>query len=488
MASKSFTPAKTGFTRVFTLKGRAGPTTRPDYEDCMRAGSYSQSFGDIESIELPSSARFGQFDKVDKIQGSVEPGQSSLIGQYAADLSSKLLEMAKQRCAIDVHVNFGKCTNPQLNNVFTKKVIWEDVSLPDWATDDLGALVSSENAKITETSNLSITAMLEILQLTFQQRAPDVATNELVDAVICDIRTCGDCDDYSEGCNDAFVLQGGILGSPGTAPDVLYSDDAGATWATDEITTLISTQAANAIACLGDDVVVVSNTAGSLSYKTKADILAGTPFLWSEVITGFETGGDPNDIWSVGVGAYIVGDGGYVYWLETPSAGVELLENSVITDENLNAVHALDDENAVAVGDSDTILYTTNRITWVVSPAVTGGGNNLNAVWMKRESEWWVVDSAGAVYFTEDTGATWTEKTLPGAGITVLNDIQFMQASIGYIGGVAAGAGALWRSYDGGYSWVRLPEGVGTLVGDSVTISAIAACSEDPNKIGRAHV
>jgi hypothetical protein len=446
----------------------------------MRAGGYSQSFGDIDSIEIPSSEEYGRFDEIDKIQGAIERGSSTLIGQYAADLISKLFAITKQRCPIDVHVNFGACSNPQDNNVFTKKLIWEDVSLPSWSTDDLGTLGSDGNAPVMETSDLSIKEMVEIIQLTFQERAPDVVINQLIDAVICDRRTCGDCDDYSEGCDKGFVLQGGLLGSPGTAPDIIYTGDAGITWASDEILTLLSTQAADGLACLGNYLVVISNAAGSLSYKEQVTILAGTGGGWTEVTTGFVVGGEPNDIWSVGVGAFIVGNSGYTYWLTEPSAGVAVLDAGVATAQNLNAVHALDEENAVAVGQSDTIIYTTNRITWSVASA-TGGGNHLQGVWMKSQKEWWVVDDGGGLYYTKDTGVTWTAKLPPGAGITALYDIQFQQDSIGYLCGVAGGVGAIWRSYDGGYSWVRLPEGIGTLVGGSTQMNAIAACSEDPN-------
>lgn len=477
----SFDPAKTAFSRVFITPGQAGPTHEPEYQSCLRAGSVSQGFGDIERIECPSDDAYGEFDEIGRVQGAIERASSSLMGRYAADVASRLLELARNRCAADVQVHFGKCTNPRSFNTFTKALIWEDAVLTNYSTEDLGALESGENSSVIENTDLSIGTFYEVLQLTLQERAPDVVVNQLVDAVVCDIRACGDCDDYSEGCNKAYVLQGGILGSPGTPPDVLYTGDKGSTWASDEILPLTNAQSANAIACLNDYVIVVSNDAGSVIYKIANTIQAGTPGAWTEITTGIVAGGEPNDIWSTGVGAYVVGDGGYVYYMEDPTLGVTAVDAGVAaSSNNLNAVHALSDERAVAVGDSDTIIYTEDRVTWVAA-TVTGGGNNLQGVWMRSEKEWWVVDDGGSLWYTLDQGQNWTQKALPGIATTALYDVQFATNSVGYVAGVSNSVGAVYRTYDGGYSWVKLPEQVGSLPGSSTQVSAIATCINDPN-------
>lgn len=472
----SFNPAKTAFSRVFLIEGRAGPTREPEYQSCLRSGGVDQSFGDIEKIECPSDDEYGQFIEVGSIQGAIERASSSLMGRYAADLASELLELARKRCAVDVQVHFGACTNPKVFNTFTKALVWENVSLTNYSTEDLGALSSDENAAIMETSDISIGNFYEVLQLTFQQRASTLVTSTLADAVICDLRTCGECGLFSDGCYKAFVLQNTI--DEGNTTDVIYTDDKGQTWALDNVNT--TTEISNAITCLGDYVFVVSNADGSLHYKEKDVILAGTPLLWTGVVTGFVDDGEPNDVWSVGIGAYIVGDGGYVYYTTDPTLGVTVLDASEATTNDLNAIHALSDELAVAVGDSDTIIYTTNRVSWVLATE-TGGGGNLLGVWMRSETEWWVVDDNGDVWYTLNSGVTWTEKTIPGIAITALYNIQFASDSVGYIAGVANGAGALWRTYDGGYSWVKLPEGTGTLPGSSTQMTAIASCIHDVN-------
>lgn len=475
----SFDPAKSAFSRIFLIEGGARPDHTPKYMSCMKASGVSQSFGDITKIECPSSEEYGQFEEVGQIQGAVERATSSLIGRYASDLESDMLRIAKQRCSIDVQVHIGKCTDPRVFNVFTKNFIWEGVSLTNYSTDDLGALGSDENAVINQTSDLSIQNIYEVLPLTFSERASDIMTNEVVDVVICDRISCGDCDNESDGCQRIYEIVGGITGSPGTPPDIKYSLDKGLTWALNEVTSLTPGEAAHAIACLGDYLFVVSNASNSLHWKTLANVNAGTVGGWTEVATGFVAAAEPRDVWSVGVGAFIVGDSGYVYWTDDPTNGVSVLDAGIATSNQLNAVHAISDEFAVAVGNSDTIIFTNNRVNWQAAGAVTGTGANLVAVWVVNEEQWWVLTTSGGVYYTLDGGDSWTAVTLPGNKDT-LHNIAFSSKSIGYICGSYSNAGRAWRTYDGGYSWVSLPEGSGNLP-TARDLNALAACEYDQN-------
>lgn len=475
----SFNPAKTAYSRVFIIDGRARPDHEPDFQSCMKAGSLDQSFGDIEKIECPDPTRYGGFEEVGQIQGSVDRASSALTGRYAADMASALLEIARRRCAADVQYHFGECTDPRIFNSFTKALILEDAYLPSWSVDDLGALESGENSPVNENVDLSIGKFYEVLQLTYAERGADVALNEVVDVVICDMMTCGECEDESWGCEKIYALAGGILGSEGTAPDIYYSLDKGSIWAEDEINTLVALQTADALACLGNYLFVVSNDSGSLHWKLRADVDAGVALGWAEVSTGFVVTKEPNDVWSVGTGAFIVGDGGYVYWTTDPTAGVSVLDAGVADPSHLNAVHAISDEFAVAVGEDDSIIWTKNRTGWQVSAAVTGSGAHLTAIWIKDEKEWWVTTIDGGLYYTLDGGVSWTEKTLPGT-VSVLHDIQFATDSVVYVSGHAGNVGKAWRSYDGGYSFVALPEGTGNLP-TARDFNALAACEDDVN-------
>jgi len=446
----------------------------------MRAGTAEQSFGDIERIECPDPDGYGLFDEIGFIQGAIERATSSLIGRYASDLASDLLEIAKRRCTADIQVHFGVCTDPRSFNTFTKAVLFENVSLTSWSVDELGALSSDENSAINETVDLSIDEVIEVLPMAFVGRAADLLFNEAVDVVICDQQGCGDeCEDESTGCEKIYVLVGGITGSPGTPPDIVYSTDKGATWAIDEVTSLLATEGANALACIGDYVVVVSNDSNSLEWKLRALINAGTAFNWTEVALGFVLTGEPNDIWSVGTYAFIVGDGGYIYGCTDPTAGVTVLDAGVATTEDLLAVHALDDQFVVAVGENDAIVWAPDGVTFAAATA-TGGGGDLQCIWIKGEREWYIGDDNGDIYYSLDQGTTWTLTAAVPGGATIIHDIQFASNSVAYACGNLSDVGKIWRTYSSGNSWVTMPDGVGILP-VALDLNALAACEFDEN-------
>jgi len=489
----SYTPGKTAFSRVFTIEGRARPDHEPKFQAWMKASGVSQSFGDAEKIEAPSSAIYGEFEEIGYTQGSTDRATSSLISRYAADLASYLLELAKKRCPADIQVHFGACTDPRIFTAFTKVLVWENVTLPSYSTDDLGSLESGENTKINETSDLSIGRFYEVLPLTIQLRSTDVVVNPLVDAVFCDQPSCGDCEDISDGCLKAYVLQGGTTGSPGTAPDVIYTLDGGNMFISDEINSMLSSETAQAITCFGGYVVVMENASQSMHWKSQSDIDDAVAGGWTEV-TGFNVAGGPLNVWGVGIGAFVVGSGGYVYWINDPTNTVttsDVMDAGVAAGGNdLNGVHALDDERAVAVGDSDTIVYTVNGVSWSAATTVTGSGDGLNCVWMRNKDEWWVgtdgsVTGEGRVYYTLNAGKTWTRLDLPGVTPTSITDMQFATASVGYIVGNTAASVITYRTYAAGGKLTTkvMPEGTGSLPGSAISMNALAACVYDPNLV-----
>jgi len=402
------------------------------------------------------------------------------MGHYALDVRSTLLKLAKQGCPADAQVHFGKCLNPMdFNEGFLKSLMFETARLTNWSTGDLGSL--DEGAAIDETAPLTARAMYEVLPLALAEKADDVVVNPVRDVVICDRIGCGDCDDESDGCQIVYALADATPGSPGTAGDVIWSIDGGENWESDEINSLDAAEAPSALACLGKYVVVVSNDSASLHYKTKASINAGTAGEWVEVATGVVAGGEPNDIWSVGTLAFVVGDGGYIYTCTDPTLGVVAVDTGDATTEDLYAVHAISEERAVAVGASDAVVFTTNRITWQTGDATGGGGDN-QAVWMHDKDVWSVGDDAGGLYYTLDQADNWTLKGLPGAPGQIF-DIAYSTKSVGYAVGInTAGTGGwMARTFNGGYSWRAMPEGPGALPGTPGFIQAVAACVEDAN-------
>ena len=475
-----FTPAQTGFSRLWLTEGRARPDHKPSYESCHVLSGMDEDAGTPEPIKCPDPTRYGYFVSQGQILPVPSDPTTEITGRYAVDIASTLKRLKDQGCALDLQAHMGDCEDPMdFNAGFQKALIIEGARLTNWSTDALGSV--EEGAAVNETSAVTAVQTYEVLPLTITERAEDTVVNAIRDVVICDRVGCGECDDESDGCQIIYSLADAAAGSPGTPGDVIYSLDGGATHASNEIDTLDASEAPSALACLGQYVIVVSNDSGSLHYKTKAAINAGTVGGWTEVTTGFVGGGEPSDIWSVGTLAFICGSGGYIYSLTDPTLGVTVLDAGITTTEDLYAVHAISEQRAVAVGDNDAVVYTENGTEWQVGDATGGGALNI-CVWMHSEKVWFVGDTSGSFYYTLDKADNWTAKALPGAPGGVY-DVAFSTQSVGYVSGIntAGTGGYAARTYDGGYSWVVLPEGPGSLPGTPGFLQALAACVEDAN-------
>ena len=469
-------PATKGSSRVFIIEGRARADHVPVYRSCLRAGAQDLSAGDVSNIECPDPDKYNSWIPVGQIQGQLGRPTSDLQGRYALDEESYLLRITKARCAIDVQVHYGECASPSDFNTFTKIKVYPNALLSNHSTDEEGSLGSDGQGEINETSALSAEDVYEILPLKFAERGGAAVVNPIVDVVICDTVSCGDCDEESDGCEKIYAVDDGLTGSPGTQPDLVWSLDKGATFDAENIDSLVDGETTDGLACLGIYVVVVSNADGGLHYKERS--LIGDGSAWTRNALGIVVGSEPNDIWSVGTYAFIVGDTGYVYGTTDPTITTIVLDAGVAVTDNLNAVHAINDQFAVAVGENGAVIYTENQVSW--QAATVCGANNLLCIWVKSETEWWCGDSGGVLYYTLDKGVTWTIKALPGAGWTLVNDIQFGTNSVGHIVADKAATGHALQSFDGGNSWIEVPNLVGAL--PTVTsLVALAACKHDVN-------
>lgn len=477
----TFDPAKSGFSRVFLIEGGPRPDHEPDFQACLVAGAIERSFGDVTDIECPDPSEYGNFITVGQIRGADERATVTLNGRYAVDVASELLRLAQKKCEVDVHIHFGADSNPSEFRTFTKALVLENAILQDWSTDELGALESGNQNPVGESTNVSAADVWEVLPITTSQRASDITLNEIVDITIYDSSSCGSGSrDDSDGCQRVFAVAKATVGSPGTPPDLLYSLTGGSTWQTTEVDTLTSAEDPTGVAGVGGYIVVISEDADSLSYADRDDFDGTTNPTWTEVTTGVVAAGSPRAIYSVDTLAFVAGEGGYVYSFSDPGSGLTALDEGSATSDDLADVHALSENLAVAVGANGSVVYTTDGETWSATSA-NPSANGLTAVLMLSESVWLVGDDAGDLYYTTNSGSSWTAKAFPGSGSGSVIDLAASPA-----GGVwlshqtAATAGRLLRSYDGGHQWLVMPENVGSIPAND-KITALATCEKDAN-------
>jgi photosystem II stability/assembly factor-like uncharacterized protein len=201
------------------------------------------------------------------------------------------------------------------------------------------------------------------------------------------------------------------------------------------------------------------------------------------VTAGFAVAIEPMAISSGGPRAtWIVGEDGYIYFVEDPTMGVVAQDEGVATTQDLLAVHAFDSSNVLAVGNSNAVVFTDNGgETWqaATGPSVAV---NLTACWMLSSTLWLVGNANGDLWYTADAGLTWTEIALPGTP-TSITDIRFVDDTVGYLAiGTAGPAGRILRTMDGGATWYILPEQTASgVIPANDRINSLAPCPENHN-------
>lgn len=478
----SYIPAQTGLSRVFIIEGRARPDHRPAYHSHWMAGSPSIDIGDIERIESNDPDRYDRFVEIGTIQGARSRATLTLTGRYALELKSTMLRLAMQECHFDIHINLGQCDSPRDYNTFNKKMILEDAAITNFTTTDIGALSSDARAVIDESVDVSAESIYELVQVSVSSRGGDVITNELVDVVRCDSASCGDCQESSTGCSKFFAVSLTAGGSPGTPADVVFTLDGGTTWNAHDIETLTS-ESPTGVGCLGVYLMVISQTAGSISYALLSEFDGTTDPAFTEVTTGFVASKGPRAIATVGNKAFIVGAGGYIYVTQDPTGGVTVLDAGILYTDDYNDVRAFTEEFAVAVGNAGRIVKTENGTTWAAVTSPVGVGVNLNTVEVLSKNVWIIGTSAGTTYYTLNGGTSWTAGSFPGSGSGVVYSIRKSTDSVLYMAhATTAPKGRLLRSTNGGYDWVVMPEGSGVLPAND-RINALATCPDNPDVV-----
>lgn len=476
---------KSSQTRLFTIEDRANPSSRPLYQSLGRALGVSWPQGDITPVRIPDPSQYGKFITIDRIKGQQGLPTVSIEARLTRDLSD-LLALVRKGCAIDIQVHSGVCEDPRdFNGGWEKIYVLEGADASSYDTGELGALDADQEAVINETVPFTGEDYYEIKRIVGSELGAAEVVQQIVDIIICDSRQCGECGVPSNGCEKIFAITMSAGGSPGLPAELIFSDDGGSTIQDTTVTTLAATEDPTGLACVGVYIVVISNESLSAHYALLADVLEGTE-TWTEIATGLVVAKGPNAIFSLGsVFTWLVGDGGYIYFTDDITSGFTVQSAGAQSVQNLNAIHGIDEDNLVAVGAANVVLFTNDGgETWasVTGPAV---GISLTSVFMKSELVWFVGTAGGELYYTRDGGANWVIKGFPNSGSGAVRDIAFSTGSVGYLahdytpaGGVT---GRVLRTIDGGFSWYVLPEAAGLSLPVNDQITALAACGEDPN-------
>lgn len=479
--STIYVPAQTGKTRVFITLNRARADHDPVYASYAKLTGVSHSHGEVTAVEIPDPDRYDNYLEVDEISGQDSRYTASLVAKFPSSIRSLLQYLDRCKEPFDIHLQFGDCENPSDLTSFSKGEVLEHVRVTGYNTDDFGSLQGDEGAEIRETLEISFKNFYDYVRMAYFEKAASLITNEVLDIFIRESSSC-----FGDLCNTdlIFATTKAAGGSPGTPPDVVFSADQGATWYAHDVDTIETGSNADGIADVGDYIVVISNTDGSINYTEIAQFYypaaAGFDPVFTKVTTGIV--GAPKAIRSTGMKAFVVGESGYVYSTTSPSSGLTVLDAGIATSHDLQDVYVYDSTHVVAVGDHGSIVYTVDGESFSASPSSpVGVGITLNAVAMRKATEWMVGTSDGRLFVTYDSGTHWTQLYLPGTTPSAINDIEWQGDSIGYVAATVSSHGRLYRTINAGNIWMIEPaSSVGSMPASDY-FNAVAAPPIDAN-------
>ena len=313
-----------------------------------------------------------------------------------------------------------KGENPSVFNDWRQKLIFESVRPSSLSIDDLGS--HDEDQAVNHGIDFSADGWFQLVPLTFTERATSAVDKELLGAWI---HYNGKLEKTPRERVLMFATTIAAGGSPSTPPDIVYSINQGTDWYAMDVNSATASDTADAVAVVGQYLVVASKSTDTLHYALLTDFDGVTVPAFSEVSTGFGASAGPTDITVSGSLGFMSGEGGYVYSTSYPPSGVTAMTSGTITTEDLNAIDAYDENTIVAVGDANTVLVCLDGNNF---EAVSGpeAAVNMSAVAVLNPTTFIVGTAGGKMWYTTNAGISWTQKSFPSSGSGAIEDIQFL--------------------------------------------------------------
>lgn len=467
--------------RVWYVEGGVHPTRAPQYLAIGKfSGDPAKNVGEKTRITGPDPNNFGRDIQLGSTLGSVERATLSVGTRYTVQ-KSIILGWANKGCRVDIFALSGKCGNPQdFTEGGEKWTYFPDGAISSHGFENFGAYGNDENNPTNEAVDMTSETYYEFLYMRQDQIGSAYTTREIRTV---DVYVGNDCENCPDPCDRVLATMLGASATPGTKPSLLYSSDGGETFSSIDISTMFSNESIEDAEVLSGDLVLISNTSLSIHWIDIELLYSGTG-TWNEVISGFVAAKNPNAMSSVDARhTWIVGNGGYIYFVSNHKVGVTVQDAGVTTTQHLQAVHALDTNNVLVVGNSNAVVYTRNGgVTWMTAtgPAV---GINLSACWMWDADTWFVGEGSGGsgkLWLTTNGGLTWTTVGVPTT-FNRIDKISFIGEAEGYLSGRSGGQSVILRTITAGNEWVALPQGKRATAVANSYLRDIAVCNRFGN-------
>ncbi len=135
--------------------------------------------------------------------------------------------------------------------------------------------------------------------------------------------------------------------------------------------------------------------------------------------------------------------------LHTTDGGQNWERRHVDSFNDPMAIHMWDEQRGITVGESGSVMRTTDGFATVTSTTNAGFGI-LRCVFFLNDTLGWAGSETGKIVRSTDGGATWTLMQSGQASYNYITNIQFLDPLTGY---ASCYAGEMLKSIDGGLTW-----------------------------------
>lgn len=449
--------------RVWLATNGLRPDSCPTLEGCIVPSgvSFNQNV-ETSAKKCPSIYRRGEFDIVyEVVQRDAPEISTTLTNRLSADMRSLLLRLARSGCSADLIYAYGICEDPNRYNEFTRLEIFQNVTFSNYQHDDVGAFDETTlTDDVFETVEVTASHYYDFARPEIRESVvmADVRALLLADRSNCG--ESGDCYDAvrSDGCQRLFAVN-----VVTTDVNLHYTTNGGNNWELAGVIPGLGAAGTKSLVASADILFAFSQATAAYSYAMIDDIIYGSP-TWVTVSI-------PEAIstaWSDGTMIYMGGVSGQIYELPVTRAGLVPVETEGASHTSMAVSSSGNSRNYVVFGHEDgdvtVIEYGTGRV--VTLPIVS----DVNAVEVIDHGRFLSGVSTGEVYFTNNSGRTFSETTTFVAGVTA---IEMANYAIGY----ANAGGHLYMTADGGCTWTRISD-ANTVLGASTGATDIQVCDD----------
>lgn len=450
------THARNDQVRAFLFK-RGAEVTDPDplYYPCAGIEALKRSRGDVKIVECPDPNRYGEYVQVDGIPGQVGRWTSTIMARLLVGEPSPFEELNNLSCAFDLHLNRGLCQIPTDMSQFAEMEVWEDVRITNYSTSAIQSLGSDQREASTESVDVSFRVRQKIYNLAYALQSAPIEASQVSKSVTFVPSWC---------CN----VGAGKIAFLATDASLWYTFDGGESWVND---IPVAGTPAGGFRVGGRYVLTLSNK-GTKVYSFGANGIVSTVV---NTISGIA------DITAPGSnGVYgLFADGLTIYKVNATGQVVSTFDASGFVDSATYATKTsiTPDGFAVVAFNDGSVMYSKDGSDWLSATAITGT-DEVTSLVAKSASSWLAGTTSGKIYYTDNSGLTWTKTFDNGSS----DNVSAMAAVNSHV--VYAGVGAaFYRSVDGGVTWTIEPADPGRPFVSVVSIDDIAVCPDDVNRL-----